>query len=281
MVGDFFINKHIKIICNQEMAYSDSNYIKQIELVEGKDTHLINIGIPDLISGTWSDIRVLKTAGKLVPGVWYRITDYKTSDNGFDIIALAVSDVSFSEEARAIENPNVRYFNNCDLLSWKLWCDFNSEEVTITRMIDEYGNDCPCDFKHQQNGHYPIGYNTDLTLDGKATNNIIKSDGVYIIASTNANNNYVGGNCKNITLGSSDTTGVRNIKVGDMCENLTITNSKNNKKVQNIDIESNIAYNSNVTIDIEENNETFVAHVSRDGEANDKTGGNDLIVWYI
>jgi hypothetical protein len=106
----------------------------------------------------------------LVPGQQYRITDYITTTTQentefagyqFDIIVTALSKNTLSEEARAIQSQYDHYFDECNLSAWKIWycidndtnrfawADSGSGEGkgVIYRMIDEYGNDCPYDFK--------------------------------------------------------------------------------------------------------------------------------------
>lgn len=124
---------------------------------------------------TYQELKQLRTNKKLIPGRFYRITDYICPDPGishvtcmptnkapFDVIVIALSNDKLSEEAWAIHSARDtdNYFTNCRLEAWKLWycLDNNTSRFgwantsigtgVIYRMIDEYGNDCPYDFKH-------------------------------------------------------------------------------------------------------------------------------------
>ena len=121
---------------------------------------------------TWSELKSLRNNGRLVPGQKYRITDYqctttqkgtKSAGHQFDIIVTADSESILNEEARAIKHLGDNYFSyfyNCDLDAWKIWyCIYNdttrfkwADETNgkgvIYRMIDEWNNDVPYDFKN-------------------------------------------------------------------------------------------------------------------------------------
>ena len=134
-----------------------------------------------MIQGTWATIKAYRDNGTLVPGTWYRITDYVatipsghrsgaiSANKPFDIIVLATSENTFSEEAKAAINENDNYFSLSDSYStgalpqnldaWKVWYCIDNDDVrfdwadqingkgVIYRLIDEYNNDCPYDFK--------------------------------------------------------------------------------------------------------------------------------------
>ena len=121
-------------------------------------------------AGTYTTIRNLKSAGELVPGKFYRITNYQTTcaqsgctsaGHRFDIIVKAIDNSHFSELASAAHTEGDTYFANSKLEAWKLWYCFDEDARfswpdvvgymgTIYRMIDEFGNDCPYDFKNIQ-----------------------------------------------------------------------------------------------------------------------------------
>lgn len=78
----------------------------------------------------WADLKAKRDAGELVPGKYYRITDYtctttqyKTSSAGhvFDIIVVALENNKLSEEAWAAHHEGDTYFANSNLSAWKLW----------------------------------------------------------------------------------------------------------------------------------------------------------------
>lgn len=120
---------------------------------------------------TYANLVTAKTNGTLNPGSWYRITDYATTttqadtqsaNHPFDVIVLATSTNTLSEEARAIQHSGDTYFANSNLNAWKIWYCLENNKVkyawadttngkgVIYRMIDEWGNDLPYDFKNIQ-----------------------------------------------------------------------------------------------------------------------------------
>ena len=131
---------------------------------------------------TWSDLVDLRDRGGLIPGMQYRITDYtctttkretKSAGHVFDVIVTADSKNKLNEETRAInhkfDNPNDDYFKDCDLSAWKIWYCLDNDtdrfvwadssndtggnpvgRGVIYRMIDEFNNDVPYDFKNIQ-----------------------------------------------------------------------------------------------------------------------------------
>ena len=127
---------------------------------------------------TYSDLSFKRTTGNLIPGRWYRITDYETTvandpaarsaGHPFDLLVLATSSNSLSEEARAIQSnrDNEHYFADSKLDAWKVWycldndtkrfawADTQKGKGVIYRLIDEWRNDCPYDFKNIQFKRY-------------------------------------------------------------------------------------------------------------------------------
>ena len=120
---------------------------------------------------TYSALKTLRNNSQLVPGGWYRITDYVTttvSDNTqsaghqFDVIVRADEVNKLNENAYAAKHAGDTYFTNSKLEVWELkysldndtnrfaWADNNSGKGVIYRMIDEFNNDVPYDFKNVQ-----------------------------------------------------------------------------------------------------------------------------------
>ncbi len=141
-----------------------------------------------MIKISYNDLVTLRSNSKLIPGQQYRITDYictttqantRAAGNLFDIIVTADSENKLNEEARAIQHTNDKndYFAKCNLNAWKLWycldndtnrfawADNTNGRGVIYRMIDEFGNDCPYDFKNIQFARWqlsnPVGYRND------------------------------------------------------------------------------------------------------------------------
>ena len=123
------------------------------------------------VSITYSELVALKNSSSLVAGTKYRITDYvptfksglKSGGHQFDIIVTAESSSSLKSKAQAVQHDGDAYFSECKLYDWEIWYDIendtsryqfaNSEgKGYIYRMIDEYGNDVPWDFKNAMFG---------------------------------------------------------------------------------------------------------------------------------
>ena len=122
-------------------------------------------------SKTYAQLKALKTAGKLVAGTRYRITDFVTMTNPsltdvsgaghpFDLIVTAISGSEFSENAEACLHDGDTYFLKSDLGAWKIkycfdndneryeWANASSGRGVIFYMKDEWGNECSYDFKN-------------------------------------------------------------------------------------------------------------------------------------
>ena len=125
----------------------------------------------------WSSLKTLRDGGNLVPGKWYRITDYVTktvqentqsANHAFDIIVRADSASSLNENAFAIQHAGDTYFASSKLNAWKLkycldndttrfaWADTTNGKGVIYQMIDEFDNDLPYDFKNIQFKRYKV-----------------------------------------------------------------------------------------------------------------------------
>ena len=119
----------------------------------------------------------------LDPGNHYRITDFVTTvandpearsaGHPFDLIVLALDINVLSEEAFAIQHEGDEYFKGCNLNAWKVWycldndntrfqwADTTNGKGVIYRLIDEWNNDCPYDFKNVQFKRYKVIDNSD------------------------------------------------------------------------------------------------------------------------
>ena len=124
-----------------------------------------------LVETTYSNLVQLKNNSELVPGTWYRITDYVTTTaqsntqsagHAFDVIVRADSESVLNENAFAIQHEGDTYFTNQKLAAWELkydinndttkyaWADATNGKGVIYYMKDENGNECPYDFKNIQ-----------------------------------------------------------------------------------------------------------------------------------
>ena len=118
---------------------------------------------------TYAELVALRNSSSLIAGMQYRITDYactttqastQSAGHPFDIIVTADSENTLNEEARAIQHEGDTYFADCDLNAWKIWycldndasrfawADSANGKGVIYRMIDEWNNDVPYDFKN-------------------------------------------------------------------------------------------------------------------------------------
>ena len=150
---------------------------KQDTLTAGENIKIENNVISSIsvakisLNTTWSGLKAMRDNSQLVPGQQYRITDYtctttqaatKSAGHVFDIIVTADSTNVLNEEARAIQHEGDTYFAGCNLSAWKVWycidndtdrfkwADSVNGKGVIYRMIDEFNNDVPYDFKNIQ-----------------------------------------------------------------------------------------------------------------------------------
>ena len=138
---------------------------------------------------TYSQLVATRNAGKLIPGMQYRITDYEftttasntsSANHPFDVIVIADDESTLNESARAIQHENDTYFASNDLQAWSLrycldndtsrfsWADSENGKGVIYRMIDEFENDCPYDFKNClfSSQNYTSAYTFSRTKNG-------------------------------------------------------------------------------------------------------------------
>ena len=188
----------VKYTWNQDFSTDDNLAANYVELAGD-----LNYGYKlDIHKVTYTDLVNLKNNAQLTSGRFYQITDYvttttqegtKSAGHPFDVIVLALSESELSEQAWAIQHSGDTYFANNDLSAWKIWycidndinrfgwADSTNGKGVIYRMIDEWNNDVPYDFKNIQFKHpndtttYPHYYytfasdnvenNTDYSLD--------------------------------------------------------------------------------------------------------------------
>ena len=164
---------------------TEGNSIGDVYIVEQDEDHeqdsayvwsgtkWIEIGgyMEHIVATSWTDLKALRDAGLLTPGQQYRITDYVTTTaqantqsagHQFDIIVTADDVDKLNENARACLHEGDTYFANSKLEAWKLkycldndtnrfaWADSVNGKGVIYRMIDEFNNDVPYDFKNIQ-----------------------------------------------------------------------------------------------------------------------------------
>jgi hypothetical protein len=210
------------------------------------------------VSLTYAELKSLRDNEMLESGRYYRITDFVTTttqfntrsaEHPFDVVVLALNESNLAENAYAVPSKRDKngYFKNSKLSAWKLWycldndtnrfvwADTDNGKGVIYRMIDEFGNDCPYDFKNIQYNYssdaepgvvywyYTFNSDTrDASLrneqGNKCYNNTINSyytykgahaiqqlnDIYFVLGSLNSytHNNYFGNNCNDMRFGS-------------------------------------------------------------------------------
>ena len=170
---------------------------RQLTVKEALD-QVVPIGL------TYEELATMRSNGTLTQGQTYRITDFVTTTaasgtqsagHAFDVIVIALSTNLLSEEAFAIAHENDTYFQNCKLGGWKLkycldndtnrfaWADSENGKGVIYWMKDEFGNECPYDFKNIMFARYKItaikGTATDLVNQYLGFSDIQNSSMVY------------------------------------------------------------------------------------------------------
>lgn len=128
---------------------------------------------------SYQNLAVLRRTGKLVPGKSYRITDYvattvqedtRSANHPFDIVVMANSETNLSEDAKAVLHEGDTYFSQAGakLDAWVIkycfdndatrftWADSANGKGVVYRMVDEWGNDLPYDFKGVQFKRYNV-----------------------------------------------------------------------------------------------------------------------------
>lgn len=121
------------------------------------------------VSITYAALKALRDGGNLVPGTWYRITDYactttqentQSANHAFDIIVRADDASHLNENGYAAHHAGDTYFATCKLEAWELkysldndttrfgWADGTNGTGVVYWMKDEWDNEAPYDFKN-------------------------------------------------------------------------------------------------------------------------------------
>lgn len=248
---------------------SDERY--EFKLPNGDREYLSNLraSMPNVndttIALTYSQIKTLKNNNQLIAGRTYRITDYSTvtidtetrsAGNDFDIILKANSTNSFEPICSAHVRSETNYFEQNYVSQWILWYNFDNDTSLcswvdntckgyIYRMIDEYNNDLPYDFKNIQFKRYKIAsttYNTYSNLIGMYLGN----DSPY--GYTIDNNDYV----YRYTFASSDALNEdlsnKHIETNNYSNNRYVKQVKIGPRLQDTPYRGKLQLNNNVFI---------------------------------
>ena len=219
--------------------------ITELENDEGGITEL-------MFETTHADLVTLRDNGALIPGMQYRITDYvattvqehtQSANHPFDIIVTADSANKLNEVARAIRHNGDTYFpQTTKFEAWQIWYSLDNDtnrfawadsangKGVIYRMIDEFNNDVPYDFKgikmqayldiyeYSDDYRYTFGGENDdsysksysnhigeVVSDGKRQINIITlgSRSIFNTFGFDCYDNTLGSRCSHNTFGSS------------------------------------------------------------------------------
>lgn len=268
-----------------EVMQNGDAYMVGIGGYDGKNLNSatkLQDAVSNSVNITWEKLKDARDNGELVPGKQYRITDYictttqegtKAKGNKFDIIVTADSPNTLNEEARAALHEEDSYFANNDLNAWKIWYCLDNDTTrfawaddtktnnkengrgVIYRMIDEFGNDCPYDFKNIQFKYpkntttYPHYYYTfassnvennadySLSINNRCYSNTISEyiiDGkiklnCIIFIGNDCYNNTFGKGCFNNTFGSES----MNNSLGNSCFSNSLDNRCSNNSFGN------------------------------------------------
>lgn len=96
-----------------------------------------DINAVSMVNTTWYGLKKLRDGKKFVPGMQYRITDYKctttqentqSASHQFDIVVTADSEDTLNEVARAAKHEGDTYFANCNLAAWKVWYSLDNNK---------------------------------------------------------------------------------------------------------------------------------------------------------
>ena len=116
-------------LSDYEIVYATDTNELGVKKADGNVEYFYNQTALDTILGssyikaTHAGLVTLRDNEELIPGAWYRITDYMSDKNQFDILVLALDEKTLSEEARAMKSEGDTYFTNADskLETWKIW----------------------------------------------------------------------------------------------------------------------------------------------------------------
>lgn len=234
---------------------SEAEWIESFMRVK---TNSINITTEEIIS--------LRDNNKLIPSQAYRVTDYishydefeiESAKHPYDLIVTANSLNTFFEDAKAAIHEGDVYFANNDLSKWQLKIDNN---LKVIWMKDEFNNEAPYDFK---NVLFPVLYGDEMlslytfSIDG---NDYSLNPTAESVVGTEIEIAYTIGMCENnVIKGSSIPEGFQGVCVISQStyaiNNEILTGIENNRI--NLDKEVNFivlnswgtASNNNVNID--------------------------------
>ncbi len=166
----------------REIVYYKQDYIVERKIFVGEKTDWEDKSFwRDAMQSkdvTYKELIEMRDGYRLTPGMNYRITDYETTvandpeaqsaGHPFDVVVMALDQHTLSERAWAIRSARDAegYFAGVKMEAWQVWycadndtkrfqwADVMNGKGVIYRLIDEWGNDCPYDFKNIQFKRY-------------------------------------------------------------------------------------------------------------------------------
>lgn len=164
-----------------------SSTVVSTVIIKIKENNISN----KIIEITHNDLLNLKISSELIPGMFYRITDYvtkvtgsmdlssvagttaylhfgKSAEHPFDIIVQATGQNTLNENAKAVLHGGDTYFEYSNLDAWELkydihndqtkyiWADPDNGKGVIWWMKDEFGNEAGYDFKNVLSLRYAL-----------------------------------------------------------------------------------------------------------------------------
>ena len=130
---------------------------------------------------TWAQLRDARDAGTLIPGQYYRITDYvatvneatisnaRSAGHQFDLLVRADSANTLNEQAWAVRHEGDTYFKDARLEAWEL--KYRLDNVQWSKQAGTYVTD-------EDNG-YTFLVVGDITLSGH-TYKLLQGFGMYV-----------------------------------------------------------------------------------------------------
>lgn len=113
-----YVDSKFNLIMDNPDAEGVINSINEFtEYIDELDKKISDINTEPMTSITYSELKSLRNSSKLIPGMFYRITDYQCTttqentramDNKFDIIVQALSENTLSESAKADYHYNTQ-----------------------------------------------------------------------------------------------------------------------------------------------------------------------------
>ena len=134
--------KNININRGVVGARKSYNFINIETLNSEKEININNynghlyIDYGDIFKVTYNELVDLRDNSQLIPGRQYGIIDYVTmtaqedtqsANHQFDVLVLATSENTLSEEARAIQHDGDEYFSTSNLDAWKIWYSLDND----------------------------------------------------------------------------------------------------------------------------------------------------------